>query len=135
MLRGMEPLLTKVEALAEAGCYTLTFALASGEERAVVARMRDGAPVLPVTAVSGWSVESPSYPATVAAVAAVHAARELAGPRGRRLQDVDGGWDVSLGNVVLDDAGRPSCVTHGELATEPDDLYRCAECGARAAFR
>jgi len=134
MLHGVEPLLTKVEALAEAGCYTLTFALDSGEERAVVARLRDGAAVVPVTAVSGWSPDSPSYAATVAAVEAVHAARELAGPRGRRLHDVAGGWDVSLGNVVLDDAGRPSCVTHGELAAEPDDVYRCAECGAAAIY-
>jgi hypothetical protein len=135
MLQGVEPLLTKVEALAEAGCYTVTFALASGEERAVVARVRDGGAVVPVAAVTGWSPDSPSYPAAVAAVEAVHAARELAGPRGRRLHDVAGGWDVSLGNVVLDEAGRPSCVTHGELAGEPDDIYRCAECGAVAAFR
>jgi hypothetical protein len=135
MLHGVEPLLIKVEALAEAGCYTLTFALESGEERAVVARLRDGAAVVPVAAVTGWTADSPSYPATLAAVEAVHAARELAGPRGRRLHDVDGGWDVSLGNVVLDAADRPSCVTHGELAAESDAVYRCAECGAAAAFR
>ncbi|MFL6161454.1 MAG: hypothetical protein ACJ74U_04425 [Jatrophihabitantaceae bacterium] len=135
MLHGVEPRLTKVEALAEAGCYTLTFALPTGEQRAVVARLRDGTTVLPVAAIGGWSADSPSYAATLAAVAAVHAARELAGPAGRRLRDVAGGWDVSLGNVVLDAAGRPSCVTHGELAAEPDAVFRCAECGAVAGYR
>ena len=131
----MDPRLTKIEALAEAGCYAVTVTLGSGEERAVVARLRDGTVQLPATAVAGWSAESAGYLATVAAVQAVHAAGELAVAQGRRLSDVLGGWDVSLGNVVLDPAGRPSCVTHGELAAEPDELYRCAECGAVAAYR
>jgi hypothetical protein len=131
----VEPRLTKIEALAEAGCYAVTVELGSGEERAVVARLRDGTVLLPATAVDGWSTESAGYTATVAAVQAVHAARELAAPQGRRLSDVLGGWDVSLGNVVLDPAGRPSCVTHGELAAEPGEIYRCAECGALAAYR
>lgn len=134
MLHGVEPQLIKVEALAEAGCYTLTFALGSGAERAVVARIRDGAAVLPAAAISDWSADSPSYRACLAAVEAVHAARELAGQRGRGLRDVPGGWDVSLGNVVLDPAGRPSCVTHGELAVEAGTVYRCAECGAAADY-
>lgn len=135
MLQGVEPQLTKIEALTEVGCYAVTFALGTGEERSVVARLRDGAVVLPASAVGDWPESSATYAAAVAAVAAVHAARELAAPRGRRLSDVDGGWDVSLGNVLLDDAGRPSCVTHGELAAEPDDIYRCAECGALASYR
>ena len=135
MLHGVEPQLSKVEALAESGCYALTFALGTGEERSVVARLRDGDAVLPVAAVSGWTVDSPTYAATVAAVRAVHAARELAMPQGRRLADVDGGWDVSLGNVVLDGDGRPSCVTHGPLAEETGAVFACAECGARAGYR
>jgi hypothetical protein len=135
MLHDVDPRLTKIEALTEAGCYALTFALDSGEERSVVARLRDGAAVLPAAAVGDWPTDSASYAAVVAAVQAVHAARELAGPRGRRLSDVAGGWDVSLGNVVLDPAGRPSCVTHGELTAEPAEIYRCAECGAVAGFR
>jgi len=131
----LEPRLSRVEALAEAGCYTLTFGLASGEERSVVARLRGEETVLPAAAVTGWSVDSPTYAAAVAAVRAVHAARELAAPAGRRLVDVDGGWDVSLGNVVLDGAGLPSCVTHGALAEEAGQVFRCAECGARAGYR
>ncbi len=135
MLPGVEPQLTKIEALTELGCYAVSFTLGTGEERSVVARMRDGAVVLPASAVDDWSESSAGYVAAVAAVAAVHAARELAAPRGRRLSDVAGGWDVSLGNVGLDEAGRPSCVTHGELAAEPDGIYRCAECGAAASYR
>jgi len=131
----VEPRLTKIEALAEAGCYAVTLALGSGEERAVVARLRDDTVQLPAVAVDGWSAESAGYAATVAAVQAVHAARELAAPQGRRLSDVLGGWDVSLGNIVVDRAGRPSCVTHGELAVEPGEIYRCGECGALAAYR
>ncbi|HEU5270887.1 MAG TPA: hypothetical protein VFU36_13260 [Jatrophihabitans sp.] len=130
----MDPRLTKIEALTEAGCYTVTVTLGSGEERSVVARVRDDEVALPAAAVDGWSAESASYPATLAAVQAVHAARELAGPQDRRLSDVAGGWDVSLGNVVLDPDGRPSCVTHGELAAEPGERYRCAECGAVAEY-
>jgi hypothetical protein len=135
MLLRVEPQLTKIEALTEAGCYAVTVALGSGEERSVVARLRDGTVLLPATAVDGWSSDSASYAATVRAVEAVHAARELAVPDGRRLADVVGGWDVSLGNVVLDGAGRPSCVTHGDLLAEPGDIYRCAECDAIAAYR
>jgi len=134
MLLAVEPELVKIEALAEPGCYAVTVALPDGAERSLVARLRDGVPVLPAGAVSGWTAGSPTHDATLAAVTAVHAARELAGPRGRSLVDVDGGWDVSLGNVVLDGAGRPSCVTHGELAAD-GDAFRCAECGARAGFR
>src|SRR5581483_2125812 len=100
-----------------------------------VARLGNGAVVLPPAAGDGGSTESASYAATVGVVEAMHAARELAAPNGRRLADVHGGWDVSLGNVILDDAGRPSCVTHGELAAEPGEIYRCADCGALAAYR
>ena len=129
----MEPRLTKIEALTEAGCYAVTVMLGTGEERSVVARLRDGTVQLPATAVGDWSADSASYAATVEAVRVVHVARELATPQGRRLSDVAGGWDVSLGNVVLDP--EPSCVTHGALTAEPGDLYRCGECGAAARYR
>lgn len=132
MLAAVDPQLIKVEALAEPGCYSLTFALHTGEERAVVARLRDGQPDVPASAFTGWSAESESFAATVAAVLAVHRARELSRPDGVRLLDVDGGWDVSLGNIVLAD-GVPSCVTHGELGRD-GAVLRCAECGAAATL-
>ena len=130
----MDPQLSKVEALTEAGCFTLTFALPTGEERAVVARLREGEVDLPAQAITGWSAGSASFAATVAAVQAVHAARELARPSGQRLHEVDGGWDVSLGNIVLDGAARPACLTHGTLDCGPDGLVRCPECGAAASY-
>jgi hypothetical protein len=134
MLGAMDPQLSKVEALAEPGCYSLTFTLVSGEERAVVARLREGAVVIPATAFTGWSVDSATFGATVQAVQAVHAARELARPQGVRLLDVDGGWDVSLGNIVLDETGAPACVSHGPMAAADGGRFRCADCGAAATF-
>lgn len=132
MLGIVDPQLAKLEALTEPGCYNLTFALDTGEERAVVARLRGDDLDIPAAAFNGWSASSDSYLAVAAAVWAVHHARELARPVGVRLLDVGGGWDVSLGNIVLED-GRPTCVSHGPL--EPDgELFRCAECGAVATY-
>lgn len=131
--QAVDPQLSKLEALAEPGCYTLTFALPTGEERAVVARFRDDDLDIPVKAFTGWTATSDSYAAVVAAVRAVHQARDLARPTGVRLIDVEGGWDVSLGNLVLNGAGQPECVSHGAL--EPDGaVFRCPECGAAASF-
>jgi hypothetical protein len=131
----MDPQLSKVEALTEPGCVQVTLDLPSSEQRAVVARFRDGEIDLPAQAVTGWSPDSASFQATVAALVAVHAARELARPQGRRLHEVAGGWDVGLGNIVLDPAGQPACVTHGALEADPDSIYRCPECGAAAGYR
>ena len=129
----VDPQLSKLEALAEPGCYQLTFALVSGEERAVVARFRGDDLDIPASAFTGWATTTESYRAVDTAVRAVHSARELARPAGVRLLDVGGGWDVSLGNIGLDPSGRPECVSHGLL--EPDgDVFRCPECGAAAAF-
>ncbi|HEX2902426.1 MAG TPA: hypothetical protein VHO01_03125 [Jatrophihabitans sp.] len=128
----MDPQLAKLEALAEPGCYSLTFALDSGAERAVVARFRGDELNIPASAFTGWSTQSQSYQAVAEAVRAVHRARELARPTGVRLLDIDGGWDVSLGNIVLE-GGQPACVSHGPL--EPDGAaFRCPECGAAAVF-
>jgi hypothetical protein len=133
MLDGMDPQLNKVEALTEPGCYSLTFSLATGEERAVVARLRNGVTEIPAKAFTGWSEAAESYRATVAVVQALQQARELSRPTGKRLLDVEGGWDVSLGNIVLV-AGKPACVTHGALELQADSLWRCAQCGAAATY-
>ena len=99
----------------------------------MVARFRGDELDIPASAFTGWSAEDDSFAAVVAAVRAVHTARQLARPTGVRLLDVGGGWDVSLGNIVLDEGGQPSCVSHGRL--EPDgDIFRCPECGAAAGF-
>jgi hypothetical protein len=129
----VHPLLQKIEAQVEPGCYTLTFTLPAGEEQAVILRMRDGAPVLPsVNIFAGWSQDSAA--AAAAVVQALHQARELAGSGRPTLADVDGGWDVGIGNVVLSEDGRPSCVAHGELDEKEASVYRCDTCGAAARF-
>jgi hypothetical protein len=50
------------------------------------------------------------------------------------LHDVPGGWDVSLGNVVLAASGRARCTAHGEMTADDDGVLVCGECGARARF-
>jgi hypothetical protein len=67
------------------------------------------------------------------AVRAVHRAR-AAGPRTATLVDVDGGWDVMMGNVVLGEHGVPVCTAHGPMPVGAGGVYECAECGARAAY-
>jgi len=131
----MDPLLRKIEALSEPGCYSLTFTLESGEERAIVMRMRGDEPIAPAAgALEGWSPQSATFDATIAAVRALHTARQLTGPAKARLLDIEGGWDVGIGNVILSAAGEPSCVAHGELASVQPGVFRCAECGAAARY-
>ncbi len=131
----MDPLLQRIEALTEPGCYSLTFTLISGEDRSVVLRMRGDEPVAPAAdAFAGWIPGSDTFTATIAVVRALHRARRLAGPSIARLRDVEGGWDVGIGNVVLSDRGAPSCVAHGELAPAEPAVYRCQVCGAAATY-
>lgn len=133
MLAAVDPRLNKIEALAEPGCYSLTFQLDGGDEQAVVARMRGQAATLPANAFTGWAAGSASFQAVVGVVQGLHAARELAGPSQFHLIDLDGGWDVGLGNVILRD-GQPACVSHGPLELLAPARYRCAVCGAKAGY-
>jgi hypothetical protein len=131
----VDPLLSKVEALDEPGCYSVTFTLGTGEDRALVIRMRGDEPMVPsANSFAGWAPNSRIATATVAVVRALHQARQGTGGSGGRLVDVDGGWDVSIGNVVLSSDGVPSCVGHGELAPAGDGVYRCESCGAAARY-
>jgi hypothetical protein len=81
---------------------------------------------------TGWKRSSEVFAATTAAVLAFEAARRHA-PPAASLRDVEGGWDVSLGNVVLGAAGGPTCTAHGDMI-ERDGGYVCEECGARAVL-
>jgi hypothetical protein len=131
----VDPLLNRIEALAEEGCYSLTFQVDGGQERNVVMRLRDGEAGVPgANLFPGWSPGSESFRAAVAAVRALHQAREISGPGRVRLLDVEGGWDVSLGNVVLSADGIPSCVAHGVMEAGPPPTYQCLTCGARASY-
>ena len=131
----VDPLLRKIEALDEPGCYSVAFTLDTGEDRAVVIRMRGDEPVVPsANSFAGWAPGSRIVTATVAVVRALHQARQSTGGSGGQLVDIDGGWDVSIGNVVLSAEGAPSCVGHGELASAGDGVYRCETCGAAARY-
>lgn len=126
--------LTRIEALPGEGRYAVSFERPDGSEQtAVVHLSEEGFVVSEASLPTGWSRGSAAFAATEAAVRAFdHARREvLAGPV---LRDVEGGWDVSLGNVVLGSSGRPTCSAHGAMtATEPGE-FLCSECQARAVL-
>lgn len=131
----MDPLLSKIEALTEPGCYSLTFTLDTGEDRAVVVRMRGDEPVLPsANSFAGWVPGSRIATAAIAVVRALHQARQGSGGSEARLLDIEGGWDVGIGNVVLSAEGAPACVAHGELAPAEAGVFRCEACGAAARY-
>jgi hypothetical protein len=130
--RHVIALLHRIEAQPRLGEYALTLRTADGHETTLIMTV-DGASVTAPSATlpSDWGPGSESYEAAVAAVLAVDRARSI-GPRGRFVVDVDGGWDVSLGNVVMDSAGGLRCVADGPMEPSAADLYSCAVCGARA---
>ena len=123
--------LHRIEALPGAGRYAVTFRRDDGgEQTAVVDVTRGRRPRRRGESAARLDHESDAFRATADAVRAVHQAR-AAGPPATTLLDVDGGWDVGMGNVVLNADGVPSCTAHGEMGAA-GDAYECAECGARA---
>ena len=81
----------------------------------------------------GWTRSSSAFAALTDAVRAVDAARG-SGPPVAALVDVDGGWDVMMGNVVLGADGVPSCTAHGSMTARGGGSYECEDCGARALY-
>ena len=131
----MDPLLSKIEALDEPGCYSVTFTLGTGAARELVIRMRGDEPVVPsANSFEGWTPGSRTATATIAVVRALHQARQAGGGSAGRLVDVEGGWDVGIGNVVLSAEGVPACVAHGEMAAAEAGVFRCETCGAAAQY-
>jgi hypothetical protein len=125
--------LHRIEALPGRGRYAVTFRRPDGSEQTATATVGDdGVQVAEAALPSGWRHADAQWQAVAAALTAVDAARRSQTPAAS-LQDVPGGWDVSLGNVVLDDAGRAVCTAHG-LLIESADVFMCAECGARATL-
>jgi hypothetical protein len=125
--------LVRIEALAGDGRYAVTFERADGSEQTAVLHLTDdGVDVADASLPAGWTRDSAAFGATVAAVRAFAAARAHA-PAAPALRDVDGGWDVSLGNVVLGPSGVPTCTAHGEM-TEKEQDWLCPECYARAVL-
>jgi hypothetical protein len=143
MLFAVDPLLHRIDALPEHGCYSVTFLIDASHERSVVMKVTgdDLADVVAPEAnmLPGWSVESESNRTVLEAVVAFHRARTRADSGGAVLRDVPGGWDVSVGNVALDENGRPACAAHGELEVAEASngsatTFVCATCGACARF-
>jgi hypothetical protein len=127
----MGAVLYRIEALPGAGRHAVTFRRADGtEQTAIVELSGDGVEVAEASLPSGWTRDSEMFAAIADAVRAFDRARRTA-PTGPALRDVPGGWDVSLGNVVLGGTGQPTCTAHGEM-TPRGDLFTCAECGAQA---
>lgn len=131
----MDAAVHRIEALPGVGRYTVTFRRGDGSEQSAVVQVRED-PDAPVEVADaslppGWRTSDGLFAATVAAVRALDAARRLTPERA--LRDVAGGWDVSLGNVVLGTDGLPACTAHGTMAPAgAAGEYRCAECGAQA---
>lgn len=127
----------RIEALPGSGRYTVAFRRSDGSEQAAVVEIRTGAvEVAEASLPPGWTRGSELFEAVAAAVVAFDAARSLV--PAPSLRDVDGGWDVSLGNVVLGPSGVPTCIGHGAMAPAQgaigDGRYECAECGACAVL-
>lgn len=123
--------LERIEALPGAGRFAITFRRDDGgEQTAVVDVTGDGVRVAEANLPDGWARDSDAFRATADAVRALHRARS-AGPTVASLVDVEGGWDVGLGNVVLSGTGMPMCIAHGDMIAAAA-IYECAECGARA---
>ena len=124
----------RIEALPGARRYAVTWLRPDGSEQTAVVHLRgeSGAEV-DVAAASlppGCEPGSEMFVAIAAAVQALDSARRLA--PARQLRDVDGGWDVSLGNVTLDPGGAPACTAHGAMHHTATGEFLCDECGARA---
>jgi hypothetical protein len=127
----MDSVLHGIAALPGEGRYAITFRRPDGSEQTAVVHVN--APDIEIAEASlpsGWSKTGAMFKATADAIHAFDSARRRA-PTAPTLRDVDGGWDVSLGNVVLGSGGVATCTAHGEMA-EDGGAYVCTECEARA---
>ena len=130
---NVDATLQRIEALPGQGRYAVTFQRLDGSEHTATATVDDtGVEVAEAALPTGWRRDGAPWQPVAAAVTAFDAARRDSAPR-TRLRDLPGGWDVSLGNVVLDNEGRPSCTAHGPL-TETPQSFSCEDCGAQALF-
>jgi hypothetical protein len=125
--------LHRIEALPGEGRYAVTFRAAGGAEQNAVAHLNEnGLDVAPASLPATWQPGTEAFALLADAVAALDRARR-AGTAPAELLDVDGGWDVMLGNVVLELGNIVACAAHGTMHLV-DDLWTCPECGARATF-
>jgi hypothetical protein len=132
-IRGVDAVLHAIQSLPGARRYAVTFRRADGSEQTAVVHLTPGGvDVAEAGLPTGWTRRSVAFAAIGDAVRAFDAARRHASPTAT-LHDVEGGWDVSLGNVMQGTDGAPTCTAHGPMP-EADGVFVCEECGARAAF-
>ena len=140
----MDAVLHRLEALPGDGRWAATFRRVDGSEQTAVVQVTvvpghvtdlDTAvvEVAEASLPTGWTHASEPWLAIADAVRALERSRLASAPGGAVLRDPDGGWDVSLGNIVLGANGRPACIAHGELIPA-GTTWSCAECGAVAQF-
>lgn len=126
--------LHRIEALAGAGRYAVTFQRPDkSEQTAVVHVDGDAVDAAEASLPDGWTRESDAFAGVAEVIRAMERARAL-GPAAAALVDIDGGWDVMMGNVVLGAGGVPECTAHGAMEPRDGATFECAECGARAAL-
>lgn len=127
----MDAVLHRIEALPGEGRYAVTFRRPDGGEQTAVAQIAAGGiDVAEASLPTGWTRDCERFEGTAEAVRAMDAARRLTSSSAT-LREVDGGWDVGLGNVGLSPRGTPECTAHGAMA-ERRGVWVCAECDARA---
>lgn len=126
-------MLHRIEALPGVGRYVVTFKNGDGTEQAAVVQV-DGndIEVAEASLPPGWTIDTDAFRAVTVAVHAMSTARDIA-PLASVLRDVDGGWDVMIGNVIIGLDGVPICTAHGAM-TDSGDVWSCPECGAQAIF-
>ena len=134
MLVAVDAVLHRLEALPGDGRWAVTFRRGDGSEQTAVVQVSGGGvEVAEASLPTDWTRTSEAWTAAADAVLALERSRAASAPSGAVLRDPDGGWDVSLGNVVLGPNARPACIAHGEL-TADGSVWSCAECGAVAQF-
>ena len=122
-----------IEALPGQGRYTITFRGAGGAEQTAIAQLNGPRlEIAPASLPDGWEAGSEQHGLLHAAISALEMARHSVHAPAE-LQDVDGGWDVMIGNVVLSPGNIVTCAAHGVMHLV-DDVWTCPECGARATF-
>ena len=124
--------LHRIEALAGAGRYAVTFQRPDTSEQTAVVQVGDDAvSAAEASLPDGWTRDSDAFAALADVLRGMERARSL-GPTDAQLMDVEGGWDVMMGNVILGEGGAPTCTAHGVMDVIGDGVFECAECGARA---
>lgn len=129
----MDAALQRIEALPGVGRYSVTFRTAEGAEQSAVAQVNGLEVELAAASLpSDWQADGPAFTLLGDAVLAMDAARHT--PQApAELIDVPGGWDVMIGNVLLD-GGIVTCATHSAMRMNDSDEWTCPECGAKAIF-